>query len=400
MVFGAVYGPPFVREGDVRRDGSFADYENFCRLSQSFDALDSVGGVVTEPNDLSLDSRHLDMAFAAATLTDKFFMGNVVTHENAKDVIRMAEIIHGGRAAIEQTPALISLVNCNSPLRWDDRMLDSMREYALAGQPVVTTPFLLMGAMSPVTIPATLAQQMAEALVAIAIAIPLSVFSALAITEYSTAKRRKWLIGVVDLLAAVPSLLFGLWGFLYLSNKIVPISLWLTQNLGWIPLFKTSEDASLTGSIFIAGIVVALMVLPIITSVVREVFSQTPPGEKEAALALGGTRWGMIKTVVLPFGKGGIIGGSMLGLGRALGETIAVALLLPQVPQKIGDSIHILQNGGATVSGFIANRAGADAFTTSGLLAAGLVLFIITLGTNMIASVVVSKSRSGAGVDI
>jgi trimethylamine--corrinoid protein Co-methyltransferase len=169
MVFGAVYGPPFVREGDVRRDGSFADYENFCRLSQSFDALDSVGGVVTEPNDLSLDSRHLDMAFAAATLTDKFFMGNVVTHENAKDVIRMAEIIHGGRAAIEETPALISLVNCNSPLRWDDRMLDSMREYALAGQPVVTTPFLLMGAMSPVTIPATLAQQMAEALVAIAL---------------------------------------------------------------------------------------------------------------------------------------------------------------------------------------------------------------------------------------
>ena len=189
-------------------------------------------------------------------------------------------------------------------------------------------------------------------------------------------------------------------GFLYLSDKIVPISTWLTQNLGWIPLFKTEEDASLTGSIFIAGIVVALMVLPIITSVVREVFSQTPPGEKEAALALGGTRWGMIRTVVLPFGKGGIVGGSMLGLGRALGETIAVALLLPQVPQKISESIHILQNGGATVSGFIANRAGADAFTTSGLLAAGLVLFIITLGTNMIASVVVSKSRSGAGVEI
>jgi len=238
------------------------------------------------------------------------------------------------------------------------------------------------------------------ALVAVAIAIPFSVFCALAITEYSTAKRRKWLVGVVDLLAAVPSLLFGLWGFLYLSDKIVPISLWLSQNFGFIPLFKTESDASLTGSIFIAGIVVALMVLPIITSVVREVFSQTPPGEKEAALALGGTRWGMIRTVVFPFGKGGIIGGSMLGLGRALGETIAVALLLPQVPQKIGESIHILQNGGATVSGFIANRAGADSFTTSGLLAAGLVLFIITLGTNMIASVVVSKSRSGAGVDI
>jgi phosphate transport system permease protein len=218
------------------------------------------------------------------------------------------------------------------------------------------------------------------AVVAIMVAIPLSVFSALAITEYSTAKRRKWLIAVVDLLAAVPSLLFGLWGFLYLSDKIVPISLWLTQNLGFIPLFSTQENASLTGSIFIAGIVVALMVLPIITSVVREVFSQTPPGEKEAALALGGTRWGMIRTVVLPFGKGGIIGGSMLGLGS--------------------ESIHILENGGATVSGFIANRAGADAFTTSGLLAAGLVLFIITLATNMVASVIVSKSRSGVGVEI
>ena len=170
MVFGGVYGPPFVREGDVRRDATFKDYENFCKLAQSYDALDSVGGVVCEPNDLSLDSRHLDMAYAAATLTDKFFMGNVVTAQNAIDVISMAEIIHGGRKAIEDTPALISLVNCNSPLRWDDRMLDSLREYVLAGQPVVVTPFLLMGAMSPVTIPATLAQQIAEALTGIALA--------------------------------------------------------------------------------------------------------------------------------------------------------------------------------------------------------------------------------------
>ncbi len=170
MVFGGVYGPPFVREGSVRRDATFNDFQNFCKLAQSFDALDSVGGVVCEPNDLSLDSRHLDMAFAAATLTDKFFMGNVVTAENARDVIHIAEILHGGRAAIEETPALISLINCNSPLRWDDRMLDSLREYVLAGQPVVVTPFLLMGAMSPVTIPATLAQQIAEALTGLALA--------------------------------------------------------------------------------------------------------------------------------------------------------------------------------------------------------------------------------------
>lgn len=170
------------------------------------------------------------------------------------------------------------------------------------------------------------------ALVAVFFAIPLGILSALFITEYAGGRSRKWLIALVDLLAAVPSLLFGLWGFLYLSEQVVPLSQWLTDHLGWIPIFATDEGANLTGSIFIAGIVVALMVLPIQASVVREVFAQTPPGEKEAALALGSTRWGMIKTVVLPFGRGGIVGGSMLGLGRALGETIAVALLLPGVP--------------------------------------------------------------------
>ena len=169
MVFAGVYGPPFVRRGEVRRDATYEDFRNFCKLAQSYDALDSVGGVVCEPNDLSLDSRHLDMAYAQATLTDKMFMGNVVTAENARDVIRMAEIVHGGRAAIEERPALISLINCNSPLRWDDRMLDSLREYALAAQPVICTPFLLMVAMSPVTIPASLAQQIAEALTGIAL---------------------------------------------------------------------------------------------------------------------------------------------------------------------------------------------------------------------------------------
>ena len=147
----------------------------------------------------------------------------------------------------------------------------------------------------------------------------------------------------------------------------------------------------------IAGTVVSLMVLPIVAAVAREVFTQTPPGEKEAALALGGTRWGMIRTVVLPFGRGGIIGGSMLGLGRALGETIAVSLLLPQVPEV---TFRILENGGATVSGFIARRAGGGEFNTSALMAAGLVLFGMTLLTNMLASMIISRSRSGAGVEI
>jgi phosphate transport system permease protein len=218
-------------------------------------------------------------------------------------------------------------------------------------------------------------------IVAVVIAVPVGVTTALYIAEYAPPKARKLLQGLMDLLAAIPSLLFGIWGFLFLQGQIVPLSRWLTTYLGWI---------------FIAGIVVSLMVIPIVASITRAVFAQTPPGEKEAALALGSTHWGMVRTVVIPYGRAGIVGGSMLGLGRALGETIAVTLLLPQVPLI---SAHILQFGGATIAGFIAQRAGADPFTVSGLMAAGLVLFLITLATNLIASTVVSRSRSGAGVD-
>ncbi len=169
MAFGAVYGPPFVREGDVRREGTMEDFRNFARLAQSFPALDSAGGVVTEPNDTPLDSRHLDMVYALQTLTDKIYMGNVVAGVNAADTIAMTEILFGSRETIEETPALISLINCNSPLRWDDRMLESQFEYSAANQPVVLTPFILMGAMSPVTIPAALVQQIVEALSGIAL---------------------------------------------------------------------------------------------------------------------------------------------------------------------------------------------------------------------------------------
>ncbi|MCB0905679.1 MAG: trimethylamine methyltransferase family protein, partial [Nocardioidaceae bacterium] len=169
MAFGAVYGPPFVREGDVRRDATLADFHNFTKLAQSFDALDSAGGVICEPNDAPLDSRHLDMVYALQTLTDKIYMGNVVSGANAADTIRMTEILFGSRESIEQTPATISLINCNSPLRWDDRMLEAQFEYSAANQAVVLTPFLLMGAMSPVTIPAALVQQITEALSGIAL---------------------------------------------------------------------------------------------------------------------------------------------------------------------------------------------------------------------------------------
>lgn len=176
MAFGSVYGPPFVREGALRRDATMEDFRNFTKLAQSFSVLDSAGGVICEPNDTPLDSRHLDMTLALQTLTDKIYMGNVVSGTNAADTIAMSSILFGGgegieagRARIEQTPATISLINCNSPLRWDDRMLEAQFEYSAAGQAVVLTPFLLMGAMSPVTIPAALVQQITEALSGIAL---------------------------------------------------------------------------------------------------------------------------------------------------------------------------------------------------------------------------------------
>jgi trimethylamine--corrinoid protein Co-methyltransferase len=169
MVFSAVYGPPFVRQGAVRRDATMADFENFVKLSQSFDELDSPGGTIVEPNDTPLDSRHLDMVYALQTLSDKPYMGSVISGPNALDTIEMGKILFGGEEALERAPVSISLINCNSPLRWDDRMLSAMVEYNRAGQAVVMTPFLLMGAMSPVSIPATLVQQIAEALSGIAL---------------------------------------------------------------------------------------------------------------------------------------------------------------------------------------------------------------------------------------
>ncbi len=169
MAFGAVYGPPFVRQGDVRRDATMDDFTSFTKLAQSFDVLDSAGGIICEPNDTPLDSRHLDMTYALQTLTDKIYMGNVVSGVNAADTLAMSSILFGSREAIEEVPATISLINCNSPLRWDDRMLEAQFEYSGAGQPVVLTPFILMGAMSPVTIPAALVQQIVEALSGIAL---------------------------------------------------------------------------------------------------------------------------------------------------------------------------------------------------------------------------------------
>lgn len=257
-----------------------------------------------------------------------------------------------------------------------------------------------------VGIASVLAGTVTVALVAMAIAFPLALSTALYISEYAPASVKATLVSLVDLMAAVPSIIWGLWGFFLVMPHAAELALWLHRNLGWIPIFdvpSADPDAAVwdasryTASAFCAGIAVAMMVLPMSCAVMRQVFSQTPPGEKEAALALGATKWGMVRSVVLPFGRGGIIGGTMLGLGRALGETIAVLLIIsPSFDLKL----NFLELGTNSISALIAGRFG-DASRTqlSALLAAGFVLFLLTLLINTLAAVIVNRSRSGAGTD-
>jgi phosphate transport system permease protein len=236
------------------------------------------------------------------------------------------------------------------------------------------------------------------AVIANVLAVPVSVATALYIVEYAPRRFRASLTALVDLLAAVPSLIFGIWGLLYLTPKMFGLGRWLDTWLGPILFPFDADGDTYAGSLFIAGVVVAVMAVPIMTSVCREVFSQAPRVECEGALALGGTRWGMIRAVVLPFGRGGIIGGSMLAVGRALGETIAIALVLRPSTRIV---TRILDEGGSTVASHIAlTFPEASDFGVRALLAAGLTLFAVTLVVNMAASAVVARSRSGAGVEL
>lgn len=244
------------------------------------------------------------------------------------------------------------------------------------------------------------------ALVALVVAFPLALATALFISEYAAPRLRGALVSLVDLMAAVPSIIYGIWGFFLLQPIASGVARWLHAYLGFLPFFRVDTDphaavweqSRYTASAFVAGLAVAMMVLPMASAVMREVFSQAPLGEREGALALGATRWGMIRTVVLPFGRGGIIGGTMLGLGRALGETIAVILIIsPSFELKV----QPLELGTITVSSLIAGRFGeASEAQLSALLTAGLVLFLITLLINTLAATVVSRSRSGAGTDL
>ena len=170
MVNAPVYGPPFITDLERgRRGATIEDFNNFDKLAQSVDQIHCAGGTTVEPEDLPLASRHLDMVYSHLRWTDKPFMGSVIAAENAKDTVEMAAIALGGRESIEKTPAIVSLINVNSPLRYDDRMLGALLEYSDAGQPCIVTPFLMAGAMSPMGLAGTVAQQTAEALAGIAL---------------------------------------------------------------------------------------------------------------------------------------------------------------------------------------------------------------------------------------
>jgi phosphate transport system permease protein len=244
------------------------------------------------------------------------------------------------------------------------------------------------------------------ALVALIVGFPLALFTALYISEYAPPKLRSTFVALIDLMAAVPSIIYGLWGFFLLQPQTIHVSRWLAQHLGWIPLFHVDTDPNaaawaqtkFTASAFIAGLAVSMMVIPLACAVMRGVFAQAPLGEREAALALGATKWGMIRSVVIPFGQGGIIGGTMLALGRALGETVAVLLIIsPAFEIKV----NILSVGTETTSALIAGLFGeASKAQLSALLTAGFVLFVLTLAVNTVAAVFVNKSRSGATTEI
>lgn len=241
------------------------------------------------------------------------------------------------------------------------------------------------------------------ATIALVLAVPLSVLTALFITDWAPPGLRATLIRVVDLMAAVPGIVFGLWVLFVIQPHATEVAHWLSKYFGWFPLFHVRTDVdypiwnqapgypSYAGSAFIAAIAVTMMIFPMATSVMREVFSQAPVGEKEAALALGATRWAVVRTVVLPFGRSGIVGGSMLALGRALGETISVVLVISQAFEI---KPYVLESGTSTISSLIASSfKEATPSQLSALLTAGFLLFCMTLVVNSLAAMIVTRSR-------
>ncbi len=233
-----------------------------------------------------------------------------------------------------------------------------------------------------------------SSLLALVMAVPVAIGVALLITQVAPRRLAGLLGHLVDLLAAVPSVVYGLWGVAFLNARIVPISRALHGALGWIPLFGDT-GGRYGRSMFLAAVVLAIMILPIIAALSREIFLQVPAGNREAAYALGATRWEMIRLAVLPFSRPGVTAAVMLGLGRALGETIAVALVLLS---NFDITAKVLGPGGNTIAANIATKFGEYGPTGRGaLIASGLVLFVITFVVNLLArGVVLRSARSRA----
>jgi phosphate transport system permease protein len=235
------------------------------------------------------------------------------------------------------------------------------------------------------------------ALIALVVAMPLAVGIALFISHYAPRRLSQSLAYVVDLLAAVPSVVYGLWGITFLAPALVPFYEWLEATLGFIPLFAGPYSA--TGrTMLTAGLVLAVMILPIITAVSREVFLQTPKLHEEASLALGATRWEMIRMAVFPYGRSGVVSAAMLGLGRALGETMAVAMVLSATGGFVFNLIG--SENSSTVAAQIALQfPEATGLEVNTLIAAGLVLFVFTFAVNLLARAIVDRRKEFSGAN-
>jgi len=240
---------------------------------------------------------------------------------------------------------------------------------------------------------AMLVGTMLTSAIALIVGVPIAVGLALFLTQYAPNWLRTPLTLLVDLMASIPSVVYGLWGFFVLMPHAIYWAKLLHKYLGWIPLFDVPAPI-FDRSPFIAGLVLSIMIIPIVTAISREVFSQAPRDRIEAAYALGATKWASIRAVVLPHGKAGVIGGAMLGLGRALGETVAVYMVLNLA---FDINWHVLQSAGGSVASLIVNKFGeATTFEVQGLMAAGLVLFLLTLIVNLLADLVVRFTGKGA----
>jgi len=236
-----------------------------------------------------------------------------------------------------------------------------------------------------------------SSIIAMAIAVPIAIGIALFITHYAPRRLGGPIAYVIDLLAAVPSIVYGLWGALFLVPHLRGVNLWLDTYFGWTYLFHKEDPNSSARSLFTVGILLAIMILPIITNVSREVINQVPKMHEEAALALGATRWEVIRLSVLPFARSGIISASMLGLGRALGETMAVATVLSP---SLLLSFHLTDPGGSTIAQNIATQFGeSQGVGRDALIASGLVLFVITLLVNGGARLIIARRKEYSGAN-